>query len=209
MTYLNKGMEMKNIMIIIFDFFGVCVNNFPQQTGEALLDKFSINKAEWNVFAKNAADGLDTGEKEEEQFVEDIVRFFGLQCSPEELAKDIRDWDNQFLRVNNGLIDIIKKLRGKYVIVCFSDVSKALSARMNKLGLYDIFDQTFFSYKIGKTKSDAAAWEHIEKTLGLKLQECLFIDDSEQNIKIAKERGWQAIQFENNCGVEERLRGLL
>jgi|SRR3989344_1946533 len=200
---------MKNIKVIVFDFFGVCVNNFPLQTGKAILDRFSIKKDEWDVFIKNAADGLDTGEKEEKQFMENIVNFFNLQCSPEELGKTIEDLDSQFLKVNKDLITIIKKLRKKYIIASFSNVSKSLQVRMDKLGLYDVFDQAFFSYEIGKTKNDAGAWEYVEKTLGLKPEEYLFIDDSAHNTKVAEERGWQAMQYKNNGEVEKRLKELL
>lgn len=200
---------MENTRVITFDFFGVWVNNFPSQTGEALLDKFSIRKDEWDVFIKNAADGLDTGEKEERQFIENIVNFFKLQCSPEELSRTIEDLDSQFLKVNKNLITIVTKLKEKYTIACFSNVSKSLQARMDKLDLYDVFDRTFFSYEIGKTKSDAGAWEYVEKELSLRLEEGLFIDDSAHNIKVAEERGWQAMRYKNDGEVEKRLKELL
>ena len=200
---------MDNIKVIVFDFFGVCVNNFPQKTGEALFSKYSINKEGWGVFVTKAAVGLDTGEKEENQFIEDIVAYFNLNCTTKDLKEDIISWDDEFLVVNNELGDLVKELKDKYEIVCFSNVSKALSARMNEKGLYDVFDKKFLSYQIGKTKNDAEAWKYIERELGHKPEECLFIDDSEQNVKIAEVRGWKAMRYKNDKKVEEKLRSLL
>ena len=200
---------MNNIKVIVFDFFGVYVNNFPQQTGEALLSKYSINKEEWGVFVDKAAAGLDTGGKEESQFIEDIVAYFNLDCTAKDLEEDMISWDDEFLVVNNELSDLIKELKDKYEVVCFSNVSKALSARMNEKGLYGVFDKKFLSYQINKTKRDAEAWEYVERELGYKPEECLFIDDSEQNVKTAEARRWQVMQYKNDKKVEEGLRELL
>lgn len=199
---------MQNFKVIVFDFFGVVVNNFPQQTAEALLSKYSIKKNEWDIFAEKAAAGLDVGEKEVSQFIEGIVNHFGLKCAAKELEADIKAWDDEFLVVNDKLVGLIKNLKEKYEIVCFSNVSKALSVRMNERGLYDIFAKTFLSYQIGKIKKDAAAWEYVEKELGHKSEECLFIDDSATNIEVAKARGWQTMQYKNDNKVEERLQEL-
>ncbi|MBI2674409.1 MAG: HAD-IA family hydrolase [Candidatus Yanofskybacteria bacterium] len=200
---------MEDIKVIVFDFFGVVVNNFPQQTGEALLNKYSINKEEWGIFVNKAAVGLDTGEKEESQFIDDIVAYFNLHCTAKDLEKDLNSWDDEFLIVNNELINLIKNLKDKYEIACFSNVSEALSARMNARGLYDVFDKVFLSYQIGKTKKDAEAWKYVEGELGHKPEEYLFIDDSEQNVETAEVRGWRAMQYKDDKKVEEKLRLLL
>lgn len=111
--------------------------------------------------------------------------------------------------VNNELINLIKNLKDKYEIACFSNVSEALSARMNARGLYDVFDKVFLSYQIGKTKKDAEAWKYVEGELGHKPEEYLFIDDSEQNVETAEVRGWRAMQYKDDKKVEEKLRLLL
>lgn len=198
-----------DIKAIAFDFFGVCVNNFPLQTGEALLNKYSINKDEWNVFVEKAADGLDTGEKDESRFIEEIIGYFHLNSTPGELGEEIRGWDDKFIVVNEELFDLIKELKNKYKVVCFSNVSRALAARMSERGLYDIFDSKFFSYEIGKTKKDSEAWEYIERELGYKPEEYLFIDDSESNIKTAQNRGWRTIHYKNDGEAEKELRELI
>ena len=49
----------------------------------------------------------------------------------------------------------------------------------------------FLSFKIGHRKPEEKAYEIVEKTTKIKPKNILFIDDSKENIEVAKQRGWQ------------------
>ena len=61
---------------------------------------------------------------------------------------------------------------------------------------------------IGKRKYDKKAFKIVLKKLGLNPNETVFIDDTEINIRNARNLGMNAIQFKNNAQLVRDLRKL-
>lgn len=61
--------------------------------------------------------------------------------------------------------------------------------------LRELFKNVYYSWQTGFVKPDAQAFQLILKENSLKPEECLYFDDSEKNIEVAKELGIQAQIF--------------
>jgi putative hydrolase of the HAD superfamily len=72
-----------------------------------------------------------------------------------------------------------------------------------QLELEDLFDKTYFSFKIGMRKPDKEIFEYVLKENNIEAKECLFIDDSKEHIETAEKLGIQCIHLVNRdlCSV--------
>ena len=53
------------------------------------------------------------------------------------------------------------------------------------------FNYVFLSFKIGHRKPEDEAYEIVEQTTNIEPENMLFIDDSKENLEVAKQRGWK------------------
>ena len=60
-----------------------------------------------------------------------------------------------------------------------------------------IFDALIFSCKIGLNKPELPIYEYCLDSIGLDPNDCLFIDDSEENIAAAARRGMHTLHFKS------------
>jgi len=111
-------------------------------------------------------------------------------------------------RLFDGMKDILVALKNKYKLGL---VSNTTIYEINFVDKYDIrkfFDAIVCSHDIGKLKPSKEIFEETTKQLSIGLSECLFIDDSKNNIEKAKEYGMQTIRFENVKQLKEELAEL-
>jgi putative hydrolase of the HAD superfamily len=73
------------------------------------------------------------------------------------------------------------------------------------------FDDGLFSGRIGLMKPDVAIFERAQDQFGLEPSQTLFIDDHAGNVAVARQQGWQAVQFVQAaaCGAELQALGWL
>jgi putative hydrolase of the HAD superfamily len=75
----------------------------------------------------------------------------------------------------------------------------------------DAFDHLVFSCTVGATKPDLRLFAYVERLVGRRGREIVFVDDSARNVNAAVDFGWDAIRFDTIAEVEAALmtRGLL
>lgn len=89
-------------------------------------------------------------------------------------------------------IRIAKKLRQHYQLYAISNTNFLHAKRISKLGIYNLFDRCFLSFKIGVAKPDELIFKIVlEKTKAV-VAESAFFDDGEENVKVAKRLGFKA-----------------
>jgi putative hydrolase of the HAD superfamily len=73
-------------------------------------------------------------------------------------------------------------------------------------GLVDDFDYIFNSSEIGVAKPDQRIFDFVATTLGLRYDEWLFIDDTEENVVKASSLGIRSHLYSNQVELEAWLR---
>jgi putative hydrolase of the HAD superfamily len=71
-----------------------------------------------------------------------------------------------------------------------------------------VFDDQFYSCRLGALKSSPAFFAQVLDAIGLPPEEVLFIDDTEEYVETAREVGLLAEEWSMTQGVDE-LRALL
>jgi putative hydrolase of the HAD superfamily len=109
-------------------------------------------------------------------------------------------WRSQvrFIREN---IELVRSLRPPYRTAVLSNADITLEERMRDVpGLSELFDTVVCSAAVGMAKPDLAIYRLAAERLGLRAEECLFVDDAEANVSAAREAGMTAVHFRIHHG---------
>ena len=195
----------KKIKCIIFDFGGVLTTTkcFPV-LAERLSKRLSIKKELIleRLYANETLYML--GKESTQEFWEKNLEQLGIPFQA--LVEEFASW----YKLNPRVIKLAKSLKESFRLILFSDNFDALSPTIRKdRALTGLFEEIFFSNEMHKTKAQASSFKSILKKLGLKPEECVFIDDQQRNTRAAKKLGFKAIHFKNRQQCEKELKSLL
>ena len=188
------------IKAIVFDCFGVIITDALAVILEELRSK-NPGKAQDLVDLLNAASrGLISSEESTEQASE----LLGMK--QEDYRQLIMDGEVK----DERLLNYIRTLRKNYKTAILSNISNGgLHRRFTKKELDTYFDFVVASGDIGFAKPEAQAYEYTADGLGVRLAECVFLDDREEYCFAAQGVGMQAIQYQNFEQAKDELEKLL
>jgi len=111
---------------------------------------------------------------------------------------------------NTELFEFInKELRGNYKIGLLSNANYDVVNDLFTKEQAAIFDASVMSYESRLIKPDKRMFELMSERLGVKLGECIFIDDQERYCVAAESYGMQAHYYKNPDELKEYLKRLL
>jgi putative hydrolase of the HAD superfamily len=203
--------EIKNI---IFDLGGVIINLAYERTRNAFIelgmkDFDSVySKAQQSGFF----DAFDKGELSPAEFRNKIRSHIAHEVSDAQIDAA---WDAMLLDIPQEKLQLLSALKKKYRTFLLSNTNEihitSFSAYLQRTyGTPDFtpyFDQWYYSCRIGMRKPDAEIFEFVLRENDLRAAETLFIDDSEQHIRSAKQLGIHTLFFDQNASLEDALRG--
>lgn len=77
-----------------------------------------------------------------------------------------------------------------------------------KFAYEELFSNCLYSYEVGIKKPNKEIFKKLLKQMHEKAENCLFIDDSLENIYAAKQLGFTTIQFTNATQLRTDLENL-
>jgi epoxide hydrolase-like predicted phosphatase len=188
------------IKAIIFDFFGVLVG----EGFDATYRYAGGNPAKDKDFIEELLDKANRGRITVDEFRAKICKQLGI--SVEEYQAAIEESE----RPNTELLAYIKTLQPKYKTAILSNVNRGgLERRIKREILDQHFDELVVSGDIGFIKPEPEIYELTAKKLGVKLDECIFIDDRTGYVHAAKELGMQGILYKDFPQMKKELEELL
>lgn len=126
--------------------------------------------------------------------------------SPESLVKKhLEIYMKLSGRYDPEMLGLIKKLKRKFVVACFTNTEPELTGLHRKRGLFARFDRAFISTEMGLRKPDAAAYRHVIKELGISPEEGVFIDNSGENVNAAEKAGLHGIIYTDMSKLKKDL----
>ena len=104
-------------------------------------------------------------------------------------------------------IPLVQALKANgYGVYYLSNYSrKAYEECGESLGFMPYMDGGLVSFKAGKTNPDPDAFKMFLEEFGLDAGSCVMIDDSEENIRVAKEQGFEGIVFTSFDDMKKQL----
>jgi len=186
------------IKAVIFDCFGVVysdnfVENYRKFGGDYEVDKDFIEEIIFEVSAGRL--------KSSSQLLADRL---GIEKS---VWRESNKAGRQF---NYDLLEYTKKLRKKYKVSMLSNISSSgLKNHMDYSVLQEHFDDIVESARIGFAKPEARAYEIAAERLGVRLDECLFIDDKESYVEGATHVGMKAVLYKDVISLKLEIENVL
>lgn len=183
------------IKAILFDFGGVVYEHpkdvISEVIGQIYNQPIEITKKEYSKFKNDYYIGKIPTAK----LITNLSLAFKSDKSIEEVKKLWVKYYSSLARPNKDVLDIVKKLRKTYKVYLFSNTTEMSHLHNQKTGIYDNFDGLFMSYRMGMKKPDPIIFQKVITAIKCKPNECVFVDDSMENLEEARKIGIIPILF--------------
>lgn len=186
---------------IIFDFGNVLFDLDLGATGREIQKRVGASfeavykrLRQDRIFELYETGGLTTGE-----FVDAICRAGSGTLDAEQV---IAAWNAILLGMPPERFELLRRLRRQYRVFLLSNINELHAGwidayMLREYGLSDFqlryFDGVYYSHLIRLRKPDREIYEYVLADAELWPEECLFIDDLEENVQAAEELGIQGI----------------
>ncbi|HPD61561.1 MAG TPA: HAD family phosphatase [Thermodesulfobacteriota bacterium] len=193
------------IKVVFFDFGGVLAE---EGFREGLLAIARNHGLDPEAFLKTAVDltfnhGFVTGKIDVKMYWQMLREKTGINASDEALSHEVL---SRFI-IRPWMLDIVKKLKpAKIRVTILSDQTKWLDEFAKRYGFSHLFERIFNSYYLGMCKRDPELFSYVVAEMKVKPEEALLIDDNQENIERAKQRGLKGILFQTRETFESELR---
>ncbi len=184
---------------ILFDFGAVLIPIQEEKTRKAFKDLGAQSHLaqQTELFEK-----LERGEISNDAFLSSLQEFFFRKTI---LKKDLaKAWNALcYEAIPSDTIRLIKRMAKDYACFLLSNTNalhlekiKENSGRFSYKQFMKSFNACYLSHEMGSRKPENAFFEKVLTEQDLKAEECLFIDDREENIEAAKALGFKTWHFD-------------
>jgi 2-haloacid dehalogenase len=196
------------ISTIIFDFGDVLV----EWKFHNLYRKVFATEAEIELFLETTGvremnRRFDGGYSFEEGLAE-------LSAAHPEYARELEwfntRWDEARGPLNEPMIALMRSLKQKgYALFGLSNWSRVkFDTVKHELPFLPLLDDYIISGDVGVTKPDALIYQMLLERIGKPAGECIFIDDSQENITAAEALGIHGILFRSSAQLQQDLENM-
>ena len=201
---MNKNSD-NDIKAIIFDVGGVLVRTADQSGRQKWESQLGLPSGGAEAIVLNSEMGhrAQRGEITTEALWSWVMAHLELGESLHQFRQDF--WGGDVL--DQSLVRLIRKLRGRYQLAIISNAMDSLTEMLVEYALLDEFDLIVGSAYEGVMKPDPIIFERTLQRLGVTPPQSVFIDDSPVNIAGAQALGINAILFTPTTDLAGELAG--
>ena len=181
----------KDYTTLILDMYGVILN---EQKGRVLdyardiLSEDEYKRVEDAIWGESLFDKAGLGEINSDEFFK-YIGFIDTEYH-------MKQYLDKYLSLDNGFLDFAEKVKDKYELVLLSnDVSEWSSYITQKFGLDKYFSHKIISADVKCRKPDLQMFDLALEKIGKSPYECMFVDNTVENLLSAEEVGISPILF--------------
>lgn len=197
---------MPEITTLFFDVGGVILTNgWDHISREKAAHHFSYDYESSERRHEPLFDEFDSGALTLDEYLDQVIFFEDRSFG----KKEFIDFMQQQSKPLEGSLDVLQKLSksGRYDLFTINNESFSLNQyRITTFGLDEYFTAFLSSCYLGVTKPN---WKIFQKALWItqrKCEECLFIDDREENVSAAKACGMRGIHLQDHQQLSDLLK---
>lgn len=214
------AIDVARIGAAVFDMGGVILAGGPSDV-RAFGARVGLNDETWaelcaGIFGNDGVwASIERGEISFEQFCSHLSQQIlerGGTIDPELASRFMgnRAEIEQRKRVRETIITAIKRIRSRIPTALLTNNIVEWKPTWSRiLDVEDMFDVVVDSSEIGMRKPERRIYEHTRNALGLDHQEIFFVDDIGQNLKAARELGWQTLLYTDTDEVLKVLERII
>lgn len=187
---------------IVFDLGGVMVDFDPREylvdrfcnaDTEELIYRLTFGSEEWKL--------LDAGLLSRFEGNLRMLKNARREDREFEVQSVLDDWTD-ILRPRRRMIELVQRLKAHgYCVYYLSNMSEDVFRLLMEGPLGGVFDGGLASYEVHVNKPDPRIYEAFLQKYELKADECVFIDDSRENVKAAFSLGFAGIPMRDGVGT--------
>jgi len=186
------------IKAVIFDYDGVVKKS--QKLSLDIADLYKISAEEYEKFIpqlKPIIEKFDKGLIGQEKFWREFSDAMG-KAMPEKCGEKAKKMYKDKFVFFSEVIGLIEKLKSEgFRLSILSNMFPYQAEVIKEINGYFLFDNLFFSCERGLKKPDSEFYELVIKEMNVDPQECLFIDDKEENLLPAEKLGMKTVLAKN------------
>ncbi len=121
--------------------------------------------------------------------------------------KTFKRYWNEIFTENKGMDSLLGRLKKKYPLYLISNTNKLHFDHIKKsFKILRHFNKTFPSHEMGYRKPEPEIYRKVLKTIKMKPQETVFVDDAPKFVEGARAVGMHAIQFRSKPQLLRELK---
>lgn len=190
-------MQKTKISALILDYGGVISKPQDFEHVENMLCILEQEYKDFEIIYRGTRASYDSGHKTGTEYWMNILNHFDIEYKSADIVtliqEDVRSWT----RINDSMIQFVKEIRSKiHNLSIISNMTEDTLAYIRTgFKWLDLFDELIFSCEFKTNKPDKKIYEACLDKLKLSPAECLFVDDSAENIEGALAVGMNTIHF--------------
>jgi len=190
---------------IIFDIGGVLVEFNPK---DYLMERFTNEKLEqtlYNItFGSAEWAALDKGTITRYQAEQIMLKKAEKEGCVYEVKEILMHW-MRMLKPQQRVLEMVRRLKKNgYRLYYLSNIAEDTLEYVRGLGVLDEFDGGLASYEVLCNKPEPAIYRALLKRYDLTAQQCIFIDDSDANVRAAYNLGITSIALHRSISALQR-----
>jgi putative hydrolase of the HAD superfamily len=191
------------VKALVFDIGGVIY--VGKQRGNLYMPELlGIDQDVWRESTKKIQENLNVGCIDENAGLLEMA--CNLKIDKDKIKKAwIKTFHVRFI-LNKTLLKIIRRLKKNYKTAILSNQWSMPYKILITKEIKSNFDVMVFSHQVGFKKPSENIYHLTLQRLNLKSNECVFIDDIEENLVPAKKLGMKTILFKNNKQLIQDLK---
>lgn len=196
------------VRALVLDYGGVLT--LPQDVAsvDRMVEHLGVDGGLFRRVYRQNRPAFDRGLVTGEQYWRGVVAGCGLDPAGSDLgyliARDVESWT----QLNQAMVCFVAELRERvHRLAMISNMTpNTLVSMREHFEWLKLFDECVFSCEIGSNKPGREIYETCLNRLDLRADECLFVDDSAENVRGARAVGMLAIRFESIEGFLAELQ---
>jgi epoxide hydrolase-like predicted phosphatase len=194
------------VRAVIFDLGGVLLRTASQRARKELEHKLGLAPGTLyaRIWESEEWDLAQLGDITYEQYWRRVGASLGLHT-----AKEISDFRREYFsgdRLDQGLVDLIRRLQSRYKIGLLSNAPDRLGHWLEDTWqIKHLFHAIVYSAEVGLAKPDPRIFRLILRRLDVLPPHALFIDDALANVETALALGMKAIRFTDTRSLKQEL----
>lgn len=182
-----------DIKLFAFDMGHVLIDFDWSMVCDGFCKRANFNGENFGPVLKHLGSlGYETGRVSTAVFLSELNK--ALNCQIDE-AEFTNLWNATFVE-NLEMVKILNKLKSAFKLYLLSNTNENHYGWIQQN--YDVarhFEELILSYEVGHAKPDQPIYGEVISRSGFAPQQCLFVDDLEENIAAAKQVGMNGILF--------------
>ena len=143
----------------------------------------------------------DSGLVSGEEYWRGVLEQCGIQADDSYISRLIRYDVQSWTQINESMIQFVTEVRDRiHKLAIISNMTQeSLVFLKRQFHWLELFDERVFSCEVGTNKPGRDIYELCLQKLELPAHECLFVDDSPENVQGALQVGMAAVRFQSTA----------